>query len=63
MIELAGAFAMTPHHRILRTGMLCAPAVCPFLGEPPWQNLANGRLIARLPDLFADLGAQWQVIS
>ncbi|MFI9510275.1 hypothetical protein [Nocardia sp. NPDC052566] len=32
-----------------------------FLGEPFWNKLARGRLIPRLPELIADLTAQWQL--
>jgi hypothetical protein len=31
------------------------------LGESFWSKLAHGRMIARIPDLIADLTTQWQL--
>jgi len=39
------------------------PLASLVLGESHWQKLGNGRLVARLPDLLADLGTQWQLMS
>ncbi|HLS75259.1 MAG TPA: hypothetical protein VK083_00530 [Nocardia sp.] len=51
---------LVPRHIELMTNRPLAAAV---LGETHWQKLANGRLVARLPELLADLGTQWQVLS
>jgi hypothetical protein len=31
------------------------------LGESFWNKLVHGRMIARLPDLIADMTTQWQI--
>lgn len=51
---------LVPRHIELMTNRPLASLV---LGRSHWQNLENGRLSARLPDLLADLGTRWHVVS
>ncbi|WP_225726611.1 MULTISPECIES: hypothetical protein [unclassified Nocardia] len=37
------------------------PFAATVLGEPFWNKLANGRLVARLPDLIGDLTSEWSL--
>ncbi|WP_378732088.1 hypothetical protein [Nocardia brasiliensis] len=51
---------LVPRHIDLELNPALAPAV---LGESFWPKLARGRLIPRLPELIADLTAQWQLVE
>ncbi|MFI2472175.1 hypothetical protein [Nocardia xishanensis] len=49
---------LVPRHIDMETDAVLAAAV---LGESFWHKLARGRLVPRLPELVADLTAQWQL--
>ncbi|MFR9750355.1 hypothetical protein ACL02S_04895 [Nocardia sp. 004] len=51
---------LVPRHIDMVTDPVLASAV---LGESFQSMLARGRLAARLPDLLADLTAQWQIVG
>jgi len=49
---------LAPRHIDMESNRPFAEVV---LGESFWSKLANGRMIARIPDLIADLSTQWQL--
>ncbi|WP_405165709.1 hypothetical protein OG203_11795 [Nocardia sp. NBC_01499] len=51
---------LVPRHIDMESNPTLAPAV---LGESFWNKLARGRLVSRLPELIADLTAEWQVVE